>query len=102
MFPDARRDLVVREPEILGKTFEATRFLDGVEVGALQVFDQPEHELGIVAGVAAYDGGYRLQAGEPGRAPPAFACDELVTVTDSPHEQRLEDTVEPNGFGQLA
>ena len=83
---DALRDLLMDKPEHLGETFESARFLDRVEVGALQVFDEPEDELHIVAGIAANNSGHGLEACEARRAPPPFARDELVTVPDSTYK----------------
>src|SRR5207302_1251900 len=80
---------------------QAASFFDWVEVGALKVFDQAEHELLVIAGVAAYDRGYRVETGEPRRAPPALAGDELVTVGQPPHEKRLQHAVKPDRLRAL-
>src|SRR5450756_2792001 len=96
------RDLVVRETELVGQAPQAARLFNGVEVGALQVLDESEHELLVVAGVAAHDRGDRGQAREPRGAPPALAGDELEAVGQLSHEQRLEHAVKSDRFGELA
>ncbi len=99
---DALGDLFVREAKLFGQAAKAARFFYGVEVGALQVLDESEHELLVVAGVAAHDGGHGGQTGKPGCAPPAFTGDQLVAVGQLSHEERLKHAVQPDGFGQLA
>jgi len=45
MLPYPLRDLVVREPELLGQGLEPVGLLDWIQVGSLQVLDEPEDEL---------------------------------------------------------
>jgi len=56
----------------------------------------------IVARVCTDDCRHRAQAGEARGAPPPFAGDELVTVRAPPHQQRLQNSVLPDRFRQLA
>jgi len=86
MLAETVRDLLVREPELLDQPAQAARLFDRVEVGALQVFDEAEHELSIVAGVAAHHRRHRLKTGEPRGAPPALAGDQLISVRQGSHE----------------
>jgi hypothetical protein len=50
---------------------------------------------------SAHHGGHGLQAGEPRRAPAPLAGDQLITVRQGPHEQRLQHAVESNRFREL-
>jgi hypothetical protein len=99
---DPLGDVVVREPELFRQPLQTARFLDGIEVGALQVLDKTEHELLIAACVGAHDGRH---AGEPGNArgaPAALAGDELVTVEMPAQEQWLQETVLADRLRQLS
>jgi hypothetical protein len=96
MLPDPLRDLVVSEAELLGEPFEAAGFFDGIEVRALKVLDQAQHELRIAAGVMAHNSGYRLEAGKPCRTPSPLAGDELVAVDRPENEERLQHAVLPD------
>ena len=92
----------MRKAELLDQAAKAACLFDRVEVGALQVFDQAEHQLLVVARVTADDGGDRLQAGQPCGSPSALARDQLIAIRERPDEQRLQHTMEPDRFGQLA
>src|SRR5437879_5353645 len=92
--PDPTEDCTAAQP--------ASRRIDCVEVGALKVFDQAEHELLVIARVAAHDRGHRVESGEPRRAPSPFTGDQLVAVGQAPHEKGLEDAVEADGLRELA
>src|SRR5260370_8659179 len=96
MLADPLCDLVVSQPELGGEPFEAARFFDGVEVCALKVLDQAQHELRIVAGVMAHNSGYRLKAGKPCRTPSPLAGDELLPVDGPENEERLQHPVLPD------
>src|SRR3979411_1406431 len=102
VFANALCDLVMRQTELLGQSTRAARLFDWIEIRALQVFDQTEHELLVVPGGGAYGGGDCRQPGEPGCPPPSLTGDELVAVGQLSHEQRLEDAVKPDGIRQLA
>src|SRR5450759_1602043 len=102
MLADPLRDLFVRETELLGQAPQAARFLNGIEVGALQVLDESENELLVVACVAPHDRRDGGQSREPRCAPPALTGDQLEAVGQLSHEQRLEHAVEPDRFGELA
>src|SRR3989441_7901007 len=102
MLAETVRDVLVGEPELLDQPAQSARLFHRVEVGALQVFDETEHQLPIVAGVAAHHRGHRLETGEPRGTPPALAGDQLISVGQWPDEQRLEDAVQANRLRQLA
>src|SRR6202171_5644847 len=101
MFADALRDLFVGQSELFGQAAQAPRLFDWIEVGTLQVFDQAEDELFVVACVAANDCRHRVEAGEFCRAPPALTGDQLVAVVQPADEQRLEHPVQADRFGEL-
>ena len=102
MLAQALRDLVMREAELFDEAPQPARLLDGVEVGALQVLDQAEDQLLVVAGVAAHDGGHGPQPGQTRGAPPALAGDQLISVAQGSHQQGLQHAVHADGFRQLA
>src|SRR5205809_1463905 len=60
------RDLLVRESELLAQASQAARLLDGIEVRALEVFDEAEDQLLVVARLAAYDRGHLAETRKPG------------------------------------
>jgi hypothetical protein len=102
MLAHALRDLFMREAELFDQPAQTVRFFDGVEVGALQVFDEAEHELFIVPSVAAHDRGHSGETCEARGSPTALTRDELITVGVFADEQRLQDAVQPDGFRELA
>ena len=65
-----------RIPNSLGEPGISLRFLDRVEVGALKILDQRELE-NFQVGRLPNDGGRLGQTDFLGRAPAAFAGDEL-------------------------
>ena len=75
MLPDAPGDLVVRDPELFGEPLQSARLLDGIEVGALQVLDEAEHELLIAACVGAHHGRHAGETSHARGPPPALAGD---------------------------
>src|SRR5437868_15109192 len=101
MFAEALRDLLVGDAESLDEAPQSARFFDRVEVGALQVLDEPQHELLVVPRFGADNRRHRVEPGQPGSAPAALARDQLVTVGKAPDEQRLQNTVKADGFREL-
>src|SRR5579864_4865491 len=95
-------DLLVGQSEFIDQSAQSARFLDRVEVGALQILDQAEHQLLIVCGRRADDRGQGGQSGEPRGSPPTLAGDELVAIGQAADEDRLQHTMEPDRFGKLA
>jgi len=94
------RDLLLREREFLDETRVGFGFLDGVEVGALEILDERELEHVAVAGLA-HDDRQRVESRLTRRAPAAFASDELVLAVDQPHDERLDDAALFDGVDQL-
>ena len=83
--------------------------IDGVQVLALQVLDERHGERGLVRQFAN-DDGHRREPREPGRPPTALAGDDLVGLgigscvrrRDRSDDQRLENALLTNRFGELA
>ena len=98
--PDLLRDVFLAHPKFVRQPRVGLRFLDRVEIGALQVFDQRQLEH-FQVGRLPNDGGRFAQAGFLGRAPAAFAGDELELVVDLPNDKRLDDAALPDGIDQL-
>src|SRR6202034_1405082 len=94
-------DLIVAEPELGRHALEGERKLDGVEVLALDVFDDGEFEnLLIVSG--ADDDRNVLEPHQLGRAPAAFSGDELIFPLRSfPDDYGLNDAFALDGLGEL-
>src|SRR2546428_539422 len=102
MLSNPLRDLIMSEAELFAEAFEPASFFDRVEVGTLEVLDQAEHQLRVVAGVAAHDRRHRVEAREPSGTPSSLSRDQLVAVDASADEERLQHAVLAYRFGQLA
>ena len=84
----------IREPGI------CLRFLDGIEIRPLQIFDQRNLENFQVGG----DASNHRHLGEPRflrRPPAAFPGDQFVPAADLPHDQRLDDSMLANRLDQF-
>lgn len=99
---DARGDFLLGEGELAGEAGVGLGLLDGVEIGALEVFDERELE-DLSVGSLADDGGRVGEAEACGGAPAALAGDELVTRAGRgfPEDERLDDALGPDGLDQL-
>ena len=108
---DAVRDAGARLSETVGDGFlgevevthergEAEGFVDGVEVGALQVLDEREHGAGSVASLedARGDG---LLADQFKGAEAAFAGDELVAILHLADDDRLHEAFGTDRVGEF-
>src|SRR5690349_1538034 len=95
------RDVFVCEPELFDQPAQAACFFDGIEVGALQVLDEAEHQLLVAARFRPDHGGDRIEAGEPRRAPASLAGDQFEAVRELAYEQRLKDSVKTDRLRQL-
>ncbi len=75
------------------------RFLDGIQILALQIFHQRHLEhLGI--GGLAHHGGHGVEPCNLRGAPTAFARDQFVLVANLPHDQWLNDAIGFDGLRQ--
>src|SRR5260370_26305795 len=101
VLPDSLRDLTVREVELFGEALETAGFFDGVEVRALEVLDEAQDKLGVIAGVAAHYRGHGTDARKPCRTPSPLACDQLVAVSAPAHQEWLQHAVLADRFREL-
>ena len=93
--------LLLGHVELAGEPLEGAGLLHGVEVGALQIFDDGDLHRLLVRDLAQ-DGGDGGLAGQLRGAPAALAGDELeAAVGQRPHQDRLHDSVGGDGGSQL-
>jgi hypothetical protein len=90
----------MRQREFAEESLIATSFLDRVEVGSLQIFDECEHEQRLVVEVAN-DSRYILPVEVPDRAEPPLARNQLVAVALTPNGNGLEQAIGANRSFQL-
>src|ERR1019366_6675243 len=84
-FPHPLGDLFMREPEFIDELLIRSRFLQGVEVFAMEVLDQGLLETGDVARIGLNEDRYGLQPGPAGGAPATLSGDELVALVFPVH-----------------
>src|SRR6516225_4967690 len=101
MLAQTLRDVLMREAELFDELSQTAGLLDGIQVGALKVFDQAEHQLFVAARVAAHDRRYSIKACDTCRAPAPLARDQLVAVREPSHQQRLKYSMQPDRLGEL-
>jgi len=100
-FADLAGNLLLGELELFGELRVAVRLLNGIEVFALQIFDEGQFEHGAVIGLADNDG--RLgQLQQLRGAPAAFAGDQFKITIALAHDERLDDALFADGIGQFA
>jgi hypothetical protein len=93
-------DLFVAEAEIGRQLFEGYGYLDGIEVLALDVFNQGDFKEAVVMDVSD-DDGHLLQPGEAGGPPTALTGNEMVLFADLPDDEGLDDPIGLDRSGQL-
>ena len=89
---DFRGDVLLRELELLRQLRIAVRLLDGVQVFALEIFDERQFQHRAVIGLAGDDGNFR-QIQKLRRAPAAFAGDQFKKTAAFAHDERLDDAL---------
>ena len=89
---DLPGDVLLGQPELLVELPEGVRFLDRVEVLALDVLDECELEL-LAIGELADHRGNSLESGEASGLDAALTGDDPVAVERLGDEDRLEDAV---------
>jgi hypothetical protein len=100
-FADLGGDFLLGELELGNELGVALGLFDGIEVFALEIFDQGEFENGAVVGLADDDRDFG-QAGQLGGAPAAFAGDEFQVSAAFAHDERLNDALLFDGVGEFA
>ena len=95
VFADGGRDLVLRETEFIGQAPIRLRFVDRVEILALDVFDERHLEQRpLLSGDDfADDDRDAVEARFLRGAPAALAGDDVKAIAASPHDNRLNDAV---------
>ena len=83
---------VLRQAVIVAQAAVGLRFLDRVQIFALDVLDEGHFEQLVVGDVANRDGDFE-EAGALGRAPTALAGDDLVVRARATDENRLNHPV---------
>jgi hypothetical protein len=94
------RDIFLAHLERADQFRVAQSFLDGIEVFALEIFDEREFQHFAVVSVAEDDRNL-LQARQLGGPPAAFASDEFESVALLANDQRLNDALFLDGIGEF-
>src|SRR5207248_7797102 len=97
---DALRHIAEREPELVEQYGVAPRLLDGREILARHVLDEPEQErLAVVC--LADDRRHRRRARLAGSSPAALARDQLVAALEPrPQDDGLDHALDPDRVGE--
>ena len=98
---DALRCFLLRHAVLTHEHLIALRFLDRVQILALEVFNHRQlHRLAVVG--FDDDSRHLAQPRHPRRAPAAFARDDLIVAgLELAHRQRLNDAVLADGVSQI-
>jgi hypothetical protein len=103
VLPHSVCNLLLRQSEFALEAIVAIRFLDGVQVRALEVLDQSERQhLTLVE--LSYDRGDRKPSDIAGCAHSAFAGDQLVSVANRSNSHGLQEAARAHAsfqFGEL-
>jgi hypothetical protein len=97
---DALGDALVRVLQVLDQRLIAERFIDGIEILALQVLDQCGFEHLLVGQIAHHDGNMR-EAGALRSEEPTLAGDQFVMIANLPHQKGLQDALRADGSLEL-
>ena len=100
VFADGGRNRFLRELQFVGQAAIRLRFLDRIQVFALDVFDQRDREQ-VGVGDVANDDRHLEKACALCGAPAPLASDDLVTAVDQAHEDRLNDAVAADRLREL-
>lgn len=96
-FANLLRGFVLSEIKLLDKLLQSGCFFDGIQVFALEVFDERQfHHFAVVR--FANDGGDSFEACQLRGAPTAFAGDDLEFAAAGPNNQGLDDSLGLDGF----
>ena len=94
------RNVLLPHIEFASKTSIALRFLNRIEIGALQIFDQRKLEHFQIAGRAHDDRDF-AQSYFLSSTPAPLACDQFMPAIAPPDEQRLNNSVLTDGIDQF-
>ena len=91
-FADFEGDIFLAEMEFLGEASEGFGFFDGVEVFALEIFDEGEFEDFLIGSFANDEGGFG-EARALGGAPASFSGNEFEEIAAFAGDEGLDDAV---------
>ena len=94
------RYFLLSQMKFAHQALKGARLFDGVEVFALNIFDERDLQRGLV-GDFTNDGRYAAQAGPLRGAPAPFAGQKLKARADAPQDERLNDAADLNGLSEL-
>ena len=102
---DRLRRQFVRHVEFLDQALQALRFFQRIQIFALNVFDQ-RHGCGRLVGHIADQHRQAVHASQLGRAETPLAGDDFVfavvgAAVQAPHQNRLHDALNLDGFGEF-
>jgi len=97
---NALGDVVLSQAEIAVEPFVGAGLFDGIEIFALEIFNQREFKHLPVACLTD-DGRGLSEAKFPRSAPSTFPGDEFVFVTDLSNDEGLDDAAFANAFDQF-
>ncbi len=100
VFPDAFGGLLLGELEACGVASVGFGAFDGVQIAAVDIFDECPLEHVLFFG-AADDGGDGFESGELGGFAAAFAGDDLIPFSGGADEDRLDQAIGPDGVGEF-
>ena len=97
----ALRHLLLRQAEVATQPLERARLLHGIQIGALQVFDDG-HLHRLLVGYLSNDRRNRRFARQLRRQPAPLTRDQLVAALGQrTHHNRLHNTVKRNGLSKF-
>jgi hypothetical protein len=100
VFSRALGDMFLREIELVGEALEGARLFHGIQIFALEVFDERHLERKFLRDLADNHGNARQRRPLRG-APAAFAGDQLVAKADPSDDERLNDPACTDRAGEL-
>jgi hypothetical protein len=93
-------DVLLSEIELVGEALEGARLFHGVQIFALEIFDEGHLKREFLRDLANNDGNAR-QRGPLRSTPAALAGDQLVSKADSTDDERLNDPTRPDRASKL-
>ena len=93
-------NLLLRQMEIVHEPAIRVRFLDRIQVFALNVLDERDRQQLVFRNVSNDHGNFE-ETDALRRAPATFAGHDLVAAVDAPDHDRLDDAVGPNRARQV-
>ena len=100
IFTDFHRSFFLGEIEILDQLAVAERFLDWVEILALEIFDEGELENFAIVRFADEDGELG-EAGDLGGAPATFTGDQFIRAVAGTNDERLKNPLLFDGVSEF-